>query len=110
MTTLCSPLKPACTWVMQAKDLLDQARAGGDAPQPREGTENGVPAANGVRQRSGQAAESSTRQSDEKATPEQRELVPAPPDSLVTLLARVLSCQPVSDMRQAKHCSYSCRQ
>lgn len=76
-----------CTRVVQAKDLLDQARARGGAPQAREGTENGAPAANGVRQRSGQAAESSSRQSEERATPEQRELVLAPPDSLVTLLA-----------------------
>ena len=64
-----------CKRVMQAKDLLDQARAGGAAPQARAGTENGAPAANGVRQRSGQAAESSSRPSEEKATPEQRELV-----------------------------------
>ena len=72
---------------MQAKDLLDQARAGGGAPQAREGTESGAPAANGVRQRSGQAAESSSRPSEEKATPEQRELVLAPPNSLITMLA-----------------------
>ncbi|KAK9832482.1 hypothetical protein WJX81_000719 [Elliptochloris bilobata] len=59
----------------EAKELLVTARSGGPAPQVREGEANGLPAANGVRQRSGQAAESSSRQTEEKATPKQRELV-----------------------------------
>jgi len=46
---------------------------------PREnGAAHGAPPASSVRQRSGQAAETSARQPDEKATPEQRELARRP--------------------------------
>lgn len=59
---------------LQAQDVLAKARADGQGG-PSRTEANGVPAANHMRHRSGQAAESSFRQPDEKATPEQRELV-----------------------------------
>ncbi len=58
----------------QAQDVLAKARADGQGG-PSRTEANGMPAANHMRHRSGQAAESSFRQPDEKATPEQRELV-----------------------------------
>jgi hypothetical protein len=67
----------------QAREALAEARGGGRGAPRENGAAHGAPPASSVRQRSGQAAETSARQPDEKATPEQRELArrpgPVPP-------------------------------